>query len=136
MKYLAALLLIVSFAGTGIFGLTLLDHGMMGASSGDCVASSIDGTVCPTSIVGMTLHHISALQTLMATIVPASNWLLLLASLLLLIAALLLLSFCRNVLHEKLEPLRERLRDFAFAALYSRQKVTSWLSLFENSPAF
>src|SRR3990167_1457682 len=70
MKYLATLLLIVSFAGMGIFGFSLFDHAMMDGSNSGCVASAIDGTACPTSIMSMTLHHISALQTLTTTVVP------------------------------------------------------------------
>ena len=134
MKYLATLLLIVSFAGMGIFGFSLFDHAMMDGSNSGCVASAIDGTVCPTRIMDMTLHHISALQTITTTVVPPiSGLLLLLASLLLISVSILL--FYKDQLLPKLGLLPQRLRDLTLHSLFSRQKITSWLSLFELSPA-
>lgn len=134
MKYLATLFLIVSFVGIGIFGSALFNHAMMDGSNSGCVASAIDGTACPTSIMDMTLHHISALQTLTTTVVPPiSSWLLLLASLLLISVSVLL--FYKNSLLPRLELLPQRLRDLTLHSLFSQQKITSWLSLFELSPA-
>lgn len=134
MKYFVSLLLIMSFVGIGIFGFALFDMGSNHLSTG-CVAPAIDGTVCPTSIVGMTLHHISALQTLTTTAVSSgSNWLLLLATLLLISVSIFL--FYKNLLFPKLKFLREHLRDLILLALSSKQKIISWLSLFELSPAF
>ena len=133
MKYLATLLLIVSFAGMGIFGFSLFDHAMMDGSNGGCVASAIDGTECPTNIMAMTLHHVSAIQTLTTTLPASSNWLLLLASLLLVSVSIFL--FYKDLLLPKLEFLPQRLRDLTLSSLYSRQRITSWLSLFELSPS-
>lgn len=133
MKYLATLLLIMSFVGIGIFGFALFDHAVMDGSDSGCVASAIDGTTCPTSIMAMTLHHVSALQTLTTTLPASSNWLLLLASLLLVSVAIFL--FHKNLLLPKLEFLPQRLRDLTLDSLHSQQKITSWLSLFELSPA-
>lgn len=135
MKYFASILLIMSFAGIGIFGSALLDHGMMSSSNTGCGFSAIDGTPCPTNIMDMTLHHISALQTLTMTIVPSiSGWLSLFASLLLISVSIFLLY--KNLLLPKLGLLPQRLRDLRLHSLYSQQKITSWLSLFEDSPAF
>ncbi len=133
MKFLATSLLIMSFVGIGIFGSALFDHAMMDGSNSGCVASAIDGTACPTSIMGMTLHHISALQTLTTTLPSSSNWLLLLASLLLVSVSIFL--FYKNLLLTKPELLPQRLRDLTLDSLHSQQKITSWLSLFELSPA-
>ena len=132
MKYLATLLLIMSFAGIGIFGFALVDHNMQSPNN-DCVASAIDGTECPTNIMAMTSHHISAVQALTTTLPASSNWLLLLASLLLISVSIFLCY--KNLLLPKLEFLPQRLRDLTLHSLYSRQKVTSWLSLFELSPS-
>lgn len=132
MKYLATLLLIMGFAGIGIFGFALVDHNMQSPNN-DCVASAIDGTECPTNIMAMTSHHISAIQTLTTTLPASSNWLLLLASLLLISVSIFL--FNKNLLLPKLEFLPQRLRDLTLHSLYSKQKVVSWLSLFELSPA-
>src|SRR5574343_728492 len=107
MKYLATLLLIMSFVGIGVFGFTLVDHVMMGSSNNDCVASAIDGTECPTNLMAMTSHHISAIQTLTTTLPASSNWLLLLASLLLIAVSIFL--FYKNLLLPKLEFLPQRL---------------------------
>ena len=134
MKYLATFLLIMSFVGIGIFGSTLFDHAMMDGSDSGCVASALDGTACPTSIMAMTLHHVSALQALTTTVVPPiSSLLLLLASLLLISVSIFL--FYKNLLLPKLEFLPQRLRDLTLHSLYSKQRITSWLSLFELSPA-
>ena len=133
MKYLATLLLIMSFVGIGVFGFTLVDHVMMGNSNNDCVASAIDGTECPTNLMAMTSHHISAIQTLTTTLPASSNWLLLIASLLLVSVSIFL--FYKNLLLPKLESLPQRLRDLTLHSLYSKQRITSWLSLFELSPA-
>ena len=133
MKYLATLLLIVSFAGMGIFGFSLFDHAMMDGSNSGCVASAIDGTECPTNIMAMTLHHVSAIQTLTTTLPASSNWLLLLASLLLVSVSIFL--FYKDLLLPKLEFLPQRLRDLTLRSLYSKQRITSWLSLFELSPS-
>ena len=133
MKYLATLLLIMSFVGVGIFGFALFDHAMMDGSNGGCVASAIDGTECPTNIMAMTLHHVSAIQTLTTTLPASSNWLLLLASLLLVSVSIFL--FYKDLLLPKLEFLPQRLRDLTLSSLYSRQRITSWLSLFELSPS-
>ena len=133
MKYLATLLLIMSFVGVGIFGFALFDHAMMDGSNGGCVASAIDGTECPTNIVAMVSHHVSAIQTLTTTLPASSNWLLLLASLLLVSVSIFL--FYKDLLLPKLESLPQRLRDLILHSLYSKQRITSWLSLFELSPS-
>jgi len=133
MKYLATLLLIVSFVGIGIFGFALFDHAMMDGSNSGCVASAIDGTECPTNIMAMASHHVSAIQTLTTTLPASSNWLLLLASLLLVSVSIFL--FYKDLLLPKLEFLPQRLRDLTLHSLYSKQRITSWLSLFELSPA-
>ena len=133
MKYLATLLLIMSFVGVGIFGFALFDHAMMDGSNGGCVASAIDGTECPTNIVAMVSHHVSAIQTLTTTLPASSNWLLLLASLLLVSVSIFL--FYKDFLLPKLESLPQRLRDLTLHSLYSKQRIISWLSLFELSPS-
>ena len=133
MKYLATLLLIMSFAGIGIFGFTLVNHAMMDGSNNGCVASAIDGTECPTNIMAMASHHVSAIQTLTTTLPASSNWLLLLASLLLVSVSIFL--FYKDFLLPKLEFLPQRLRELTLHSLHSKQRIISWLSLFELSPS-
>ncbi len=132
MKRFLPILLILSFLGIAAFGASFFDMGM--GHSGGCVASAIDGTACPTDIMGFAVHHVSALQTLMGTAVPSdSSWVLLLASLILVLVGISL--FCKNLLLPKLELLPQRLRDLSLNHLRSQQKIISWLSLFELSPA-
>ena len=134
MKYLASLLLIMSFVGIGIFGFALFDMGPNHLSTG-CVTSIIDRTMCPTSIVGMTMRHISTLQTLTTVVVSSgSNWLLLLTTLLLVSVSIFL--FYKNLLFPKLKFLRERLQNLILHSLYSKHKLISWIALFELSPSF
>ncbi|MBI2482529.1 MAG: hypothetical protein HYV76_03160 [Candidatus Vogelbacteria bacterium] len=134
MKSILTLILIVSFAGIAVFGFTIFSHSMSESTSG-CVTSPIDGTPCPTNIVAMTLQHVSALQTLTTSVTSSiSSWILLLAFILLVSFSISI--FYKNLLFPKLELLHQRLRDLVFNSFYSKQKITSWLSLFENSPAF
>lgn len=130
MKYLSALLLIMSFTGISVFG-----YAMMNDPNSGCITSMINRTECPTSALGMSLHHISAVQTLTSTIVAPSisGWLLLLASLFLIPVSIFL--FYKKLLFPKLELLPQRLRDLTLDSLRSQQKTSSWLSLFELSPS-
>lgn len=133
MKYLLTVVLVVSFVGMGILGSAVFDHDA-NSSHDTCVGFSIDRAVCPESIVGMTLHHISVLQILSTTtVLSSSNWLLLLASLFL--VSVLTFLFDKNLLLPKLEFLRQRLRDLILRSLPSKQGIISWLSLLELSPA-
>ncbi len=131
MKYFASLLLIVSFIGISVFGFVIFDMGP--GHTGGCVASAVDGTECPTNLIGFALHHISAVQTLTTAIPQNSNWLLLLASLFFISVSIFL--FYKNLLFPKLKFLPQRLQNLALHSLYSKQRIISWLSLFELSPA-
>ena len=133
MKSILTLILIVSFAGIVVFGFTLFSHGMSESTSG-CITSPIDGTPCPTNIIAMTLQHVSALQTLTTSVMPSfSSWILLLAFILLVSFSISI--FYKSLFYPKLEFSHQRLRDLVSNSFYSKQKITSWLSLFELSPA-
>lgn len=132
MKRILPLLLIISFLGIAAFGASFFDMSM--GHSGGCVASAVDGTVCPTDIVGFATHHVSALQTLMGTAVPPDSGLVLLLASLLLVSVGVFLFF-KNSLLPKPNFLPQRLRELSFNHLRSQQKIISWLSLFELSPA-
>lgn len=133
MKYLASLFLIVSIVGVAAFGLTMFDHGMHGQNN-NCVGSAIDGRDCPTNLVAMTLHHISALQTLTTTTVPSNYTVLLLLASLILAAASIFLLF-KKLLLPRLVYLPQRIQELSLHSHYSRQRIVSWLSLFELSPS-
>ncbi len=131
MKRFLPILIILSFIGIAAFGASFFDMGM--GHSGGCVATAIDGRACPTDIMGIAVHHVSALQTLLTAVPPSSGWILLLASLILASVGIFLLY--KDLLLPKLELLPQRLRDLSFNHLRSQQKIISWLSLFELSPA-
>lgn len=134
MKYISALLLIISFTGISVFGFFLVDYAMMHDSNSGCSVSVVDGTECPASAMGMTLHHVASVQTLTTTVVPSiSGLILLLASLFLVLVSIFL--FCKKLLFSRIELLPQRLRDLMLDSLYSQQKTNSWLSLFELSPS-
>ena len=132
MKYLASLLLIASFVGIALFGAVIFDHNMR-ISDINCVSSAIGEIACPASIVAMTLHHISVIQALVTTTPPVFSSLLLLASLFFI--TFLSSLFHKNLLLPKLELLPERLQNLTLHSLFIKQKIVSWLSLFELSPA-
>jgi len=134
MKNTLSLLLIVSFVVIGIFGFTLFEHGMMDASNNGCGVSTINEAICPTGLRGMTIHHVSALQILTTTVVsPIFSLLLFLASVL--ITSVSIFLFYKKILFSKLKLLPQHLRDLTIDSLLGQRKFTSWLSLFELSPA-
>jgi hypothetical protein len=124
----------VSIAVFGVFGFTFFDHVMVDGSKSGCIVSAIDGATCPTSIMGMTLHHVSALQSLTTTLPSSSGRILLLVSLFLVSASLFLFNRTLLLPPSGLLP-RRRVQDLTLHWLYRRQKIASWLSLFEYSPA-
>lgn len=130
MKYLVSLVLIISVVGIALFGFAIFNHGMMAGSDGGCIASSLDGTECPTSIMDMVLHHISTFRTFLLTLAPSAASVLLLASLL--VVSFIFLSPNNLFYFRRLFLFR---RDRDPSRLYNQQKIISWLSLFELSPA-
>ena len=124
MKYFASSLLIVSLVGVGIFGFALSDMGSNHQNG--CVASTINGTICPMNIVDMTLHHISAIQTFMLAVNPSFNWLLLLA--------FLLFAFFLFLREHSSELIFSRHRFQDSCPPLQKYELTRWLALHENSP--
>ncbi|MEK7614547.1 MAG: hypothetical protein AAB428_02690 [Patescibacteria group bacterium] len=132
MKYIVLPLIIMSFVGVAILGSTLFD--MNPNHQGDCIASVMSGTMCPTNITDLAVQHISALQSLIQAVSPSNhNWFLLLVSLFF-VSVSIFLSY-KNLLLSKLGFLPERLRELTLHSLYSKQRINSWLSLFELSPS-
>lgn len=134
MKYFASLLFIMGFVGVAVFGSALFNMALDHAD--DCIASSIDGVTCPINITDFATHHISALQAFTRAVAPSdSHWLVLLAPLLLVSVSLFL--FHKDLLHPICQPanLLRRLRDLSLRYSSGRQKIISWLSLLELSPA-
>ncbi|MDP1689392.1 MAG: hypothetical protein Q8L47_04700 [bacterium] len=132
MKHSAALLLVISFVGISVFSFALFDMGSN--HPGSCIASVVDRAACQTNIANFATHHTSSLQTLIGNAIPSSsNWFLLLASLLLISVSIFL--FYKILSISKQELLPQRLLDQTLDFLCSQQKIISWLSLLELSPA-
>jgi len=134
MKYFIPLLLTISIIGLTIFGFLMFDMVENHVSTG-CMASEINGSVCPMNISNYAFHHLSALQTLTNTLVaPVNSSLSLLLSLL--FASLSTLLLYKVLIYPTKKSFLDRLKNFEFALSYSKQKIISWLSLFELSPVF
>ena len=134
MKYFTSLLLIIIFASVTIFGFALFNHGMDNLHKG-CVASALDGTLCPQNIFAAALHHLAALQIFSSILISSSIDSLLMVGLMLLVLILIFL-LSKNTLQPQLQFFPDRLRYFGLNFSLSRQKINSWLSLFEHSPSF
>ncbi|MBI2673774.1 MAG: hypothetical protein HYX23_00645 [Candidatus Zambryskibacteria bacterium] len=130
MKYLATALLVISLVGISVFGFSLFTHTAMDGSSGNCVVSAIDGTKCPTNIMGMALHHIFAARIPMTIVTPP------IFSLLLLLASLLFMGLAFFSPHF-VRPPQLVFYKYRFGDSFSppqKQQLTRWLALHENSP--
>lgn len=131
MKYLVSLLMI-SIVGIGISGFALSTMNI--SHQGSCIASTIEGSECPTNITEFSTHHISAIQSFMTMVPsPIENWVSLLVSLLLIAASIVF--FYNNLRYPRLELLHSRLREMKLHLFHSTQKIISWLALFELSPS-
>jgi len=129
MKAVFSALLIIGFLGVIFPGTIILD--MEPNHGGVCVAFAIDGTACPTNISGFATHHIAAIQSLSTALVSLTNWNLLLITFFSLSLISLFLLY-KDPLHSGLQFLRK----MEFKLSYSKQKIFSWLSLFELSPSY
>ncbi len=131
MKYLASLLLIMSFVGIGIFGLEALDHSMRHGQS-DCVASIVTNTLCPVNLRSIITHHFAAIQSFFN--VPIST---LVFSVILLIAVSIIgpiYLFKFRFLYSQF--ITQRSEDYRLRFNLGRHKLISWIALFELSPSF
>ena len=129
MKCCVSLLLILSFVVITIFGFAIFNHVMHSQNSG-CAASTVDWTVCPTSLANMALHHISALRAFLQTSLPSTALSLLLT---LFFAAISLFLLRKKLLFPQFAFLFRRYKIYA-THIISQQKIISWLALFELSP--
>jgi len=133
MKHFATLLLFVGFSGMAVFGLFVMDMTMEHDLSG-CIASQVTGnqTVCPMDIMQMAFHHISVFQTfsLSSDVFTNSVYSALIAFLFVFSLLFVLILFFRPpILRRKFVSMRESI-------FFHLQKISEWLSLFENSPSF
>ena len=132
MKRILPLILIISLFGMAFLGSALMV--MDQNHSGSCIASEAIGTDCPTSIAAFTFHHVDALRSIMTSLIaPLSNSLIAL-SLLLVVFALVFI-FSKDLYQPNFNFPQRRVQDLEISSSYGKQKIFSWLSLFELSPA-
>jgi len=127
-----AIFLIISILGLAAFGLIPMDHGthhgMSDFNQPTCPLATLVQANCVTG-QPMAFVHISALQSFLNSPVASAS------------AALLLLVLCLYLSYRLLNIQRSRLRLCSVyairkkAAKPSEEKLLSWISLFENSPA-
>lgn len=130
MKYIATILIMIVFGGVAIFGVTLIDHGMM--NHNDCVVSTMVGDLCPTNQIQLFIHHLSVAQIFSNVVLPQILSLAVIALLLLLLSYLIPLYkiiYLPPRLFAHHPPNHKELRPADYAVLH-------WLALFENSPSF
>jgi type III secretory pathway component EscU len=132
MKRILPLILIISLFGMAVLGsvLMIMDQN----HPGGCIASEDEGTDCPTAIAAFTFHHIDALQSILMSLVSPIPSMFLVLSLLVVIAFVFSL-FSKNLAQPKLNILQKSVRDVEISFFHGQQKIFSWLSLFELSPA-
>ena len=131
MKVATSLFLITSLVFIALFGISALEHSMSHKQS-NCVVSIMSSSPCPTSVVSIMNHHISAIQSLFN--VPLS---LFIFTMILLITAYIIGSFYLfRFLLLRSQFLTQRSRDHRLRFNFSKHRLNSWLSLFEHSPSF
>ncbi|OGF65342.1 hypothetical protein A2Z53_02410 [Candidatus Giovannonibacteria bacterium RIFCSPHIGHO2_02_42_15] len=130
MRYLFPLILIAGLLGVTFLGSVLFD--MQANHSGGCIAPLIGGAECPKNLAEFAVHHVLALQKLKNTFVaPLSSWLAVF-----LFAFVFAFLFYKNLIYQRIEFLLEYFRRWKIYFFHSQQKIISWFSLFELSPAF
>lgn len=133
-KYFAIFLLI-SFIGMALFSFVAFGYEMQRGNM-DCTASTIEGGVsCPAGAFALALHHISAVKVFSTASFPVS--MIDFSILELMLFGLFILFFLyQSSLYFDIAFLPQRFRHLNLNILEKDQKITAWLSLFENSPSF
>ena len=133
MKRLAALLVLLGFAGMAVFGFAIIMHPMSRDSSGDCLAGVVTNSACPTDGVNMADHHISAFQFFSSAALSAPLALLAVALFFGVVGYMLFVPSARLVRHRFFARLRHKYRSNYFTAV---AVFSVWLSRFQFSPSF
>jgi len=135
MKYATSILAII-FVFSAVFGFAVMCHELADThheSTADCMITTI--TSCMSDGLPMAISHITAYQSFSNTTVASMVLSLSLISLLVIVG--LVVSYTQ---HAALVPvyahIEDRWRDDSSVALRIKKKLSSFLSLFENSPSF
>ena len=127
MKTVASSILIFGLLFIAVFGLTWSNHNLGHGNSG-CIVAVLDGALCPDNIVNFVSKHFTSIQTFSNAILIYFVSIILLG----LMASLLLLPH----LLAPPPPILARAKAFDLKYNPFRQRLLSWLSLFEHSPSF
>ena len=123
-------LLIVSILIMGFFGFANMNH-EIGSATG-CITSVADNIPCPEDIIAMSIHHIQAFITFFS-VIPTAPLIILMA---LLFTVFLRIGYIFIKLRKSVLPnVLWWSRPDPERQLICPRKITSWLSLFENSPS-
>ncbi len=134
MKHIA-LTMIVGILGVAFIGFMPIDHGThhgAGAMETPCLIAAILNTVCGQGEVPMAFVHISALQLFSHTPVPATF---LFLSLFIIVGLAAFISYVQANLLSAQGIFIFLLWDVRRGAFPPGEKIRSWLSLLELSPA-
>lgn len=124
-------LVLVGILGIGIFGFATMNH-EVGHSVG-CIASAVDSVSCSEDIATMLAHHIQAFVSFFRTVPPNPFIFLLLLSSALFVSVWHLFTRQQNSILDSL--ISRQAEHDPERQLICPQKITHWLSLFENSPS-
>ncbi|MEK7606511.1 MAG: hypothetical protein AAB458_02915 [Patescibacteria group bacterium] len=124
-------LLLASLLTVGLFSFTMALHGSNGEMEGDCIFSTMGANLCPQDALTKLAHHLSAYHEFFN--VPVTPFVIVLMFLVLeLVIRLLVFVFSPPLL----EPSYIQIHRRNTPRSSYKKKITHWLSLFENSPAF
>lgn len=126
MRYALSLLFVTSFIVAAVFGFVLLKMNA-GHMTNDCLATIVNGAICPISMTYLAMHHIAALKifaTAATPFLPLFSFL-----------VLLFFSYIKNFFRLEFRFLPRCFRDSRFAFSSSQQRIISWLARFEHSPS-
>lgn len=129
-KKVIAPLMLVSFLLVVFLGFVAMSYGPDGRMEGGCPFSAAGASLCPQDALVVALHHINAYQSFLN--VPVDSAAILLMSALFLAVYLLVL-----VTHPLLFRTPSLLVHLSHGppVSFRTKKITSWLSLLENSPS-
>lgn len=130
MRKILSLLIIISVLAIGIFGFTTMNHGA--SHTVRCIASAVDNTLCPDNTTVMSVRHIQAFVAFFS-VIPSIPFVFL--STLLFVVFLSIRFLFTKQSNFLVNQVLWQTQYNPEHQLAHPQKITRWLSLFENSPS-
>ncbi len=133
MKKFLTLIVLAGFIGGAFFSISAMNHSQGLSVSGDCPASPLHTSVCPTGDLSVVSHYLSMYQAFTNNLVSSVVTQVLLIALLFVVVSYVFRKYFASI-RLLLVSLFILSRDFV-AKLYRPQALTRWLSLLVNSPS-